>query len=87
MPNADNTPLNYLDLFKAADIHRNGNSEYLYLNYVNIDAYNFSEQMWLYTDFILSSFPYLHMNSTRFALAISDQMPNWTHADCLDLFR
>lgn len=43
--------------------------------------------MLLYIDFVLSSFPYLHMNSIKFALAISEHMPGWAIHDCFDLFR
>lgn len=87
MPNLENTSENILELFKSADIHRNGKCNNMYFKSYGRKNSVFSEQLLLYTDFVLSSFPYLQVNATNFALSVTDQMRNWTLTDCLDLFR
>lgn len=36
---------------------------------------------------MLACFPYLYVNPSKFAIAVADQLPDWSYEDYMDLFR
>lgn len=88
MPNTNNCNQVHLELFSSAEILRNGRQLQI-VKKANVSQYekSITEQVFLYKDFLLSSFPYLYINAPKFALAVSEQLPDWPLTDCLELFR